>query len=59
MSRNIIYIRVRDTQTGHQFDALSTDPRLKTGIFMPVNKPIYPPSTIPRRPKPKKSMKDL
>lgn len=47
MSR-VVYIRVRDTRTMHEFDVPSTDPRIKSGVFKPVHKSIYPPASLPR-----------
>lgn len=51
-----VYIRVKDRDTKHEFDVLSTDPRIAGGLFIPVNKPHYPPSSMPRRAKYRKPL---
>lgn len=44
------YVRVRDKGTGHEFDAVATDKRI--GLeFVPVDKPNFPPTWQPRRPR--------
>lgn len=58
MSR-VTYTRVKDTRTGHEFDVPDTDPRIREGLFHPVNKPHYPDSPVPRPMKPKLRMRDL
>lgn len=55
----ITYTRVRDTRTGHEFDVPATDPRLREGLLVPVNKPHYPDSPLPRPMKPRLRMRDL
>lgn len=50
------YIRVRDRDTGHQFDVLTTDPRIAEGFFIPLHRKNYPPSSLPRRAKHKKPL---
>jgi hypothetical protein len=46
-----LWIRVKDPQTGHEFDRLETDPAVVTGRFERVKAKQYPPSPIARRPK--------
>jgi len=45
------FIRVRDPQTGHEFDRRADDPAVLSGRFVQVKPKQYPPSPIPRRAK--------
>jgi len=46
-----LYVRVKDTETGHEFDRRENDPGVISGRFVPVKSKQYPPSPIARRPK--------
>ena len=45
------FVRVKDPQTGHEFDLPETDPRIASGAVKRVTKAHYPTSTVIRRPK--------
>lgn len=45
-----MFVRVRDRDTGHQYDIPEGDPRIGVLVEL-VNKPHYPPSHFARRPK--------
>lgn len=42
------YIRVKDTSTGHEFDALESSWQIEAGIYVPVKSDRYPPAATPR-----------
>ncbi|QTF70611.1 hypothetical protein [Arthrobacter woluwensis] len=42
------YIRVKDEDTGHEFDALSDAWQITEGLYKPVKPKLYPPSPVPR-----------
>ena len=42
------YIRVKDKDTGHEFDVLEDDWRIEAGIFTHVKPVLYPPAQYPR-----------
>jgi hypothetical protein len=44
----VAYIRVKDTSTGHEFDALEDAWQIEAGIYVPVKPKQYPPSQYPR-----------
>lgn len=46
-----LYIRVKDTASGHEFDRREDDPGVISGRFVPVKSKQYPPSPVARRPK--------
>lgn len=46
-----MYVRVKDPQTGHEFDRLENDPAVVSGRFERVKAKQYPPSPLARRPK--------
>lgn len=46
-----MFIRVRDTQTRHEFDVPETDWRIDAGHFEPIKARRYPPASRPRAPK--------
>ena len=50
---SVTYIRVKDKTTGHRFDVSDQDPRIREGLFIPLNRADYPPSTVPRPMKPR------
>lgn len=43
-----LWIRVKDPQTGHEFDRREDDPAVVSGRFVPVKSKQYPPSPLPR-----------
>jgi hypothetical protein len=45
------YVRVRDKDTGHEFDALEDDWRIDAGHFVPIKSDRYPVADIVRPPK--------
>ena len=45
------FIRVKDPETGHEFDVPETDWRIGEGIFVPIKSDRYPPIDRARRPK--------
>jgi hypothetical protein len=45
-----VFVRVRDVDTGHQFDVPAGDKRVG-GCLKPLNRAAWPPSDHPRRPK--------
>ena len=45
-----VYVRVKDRDTGHEFDVIEGDYRIG-GPLQLVNKPAYPPAYQPRPPK--------
>lgn len=47
----MIFVRVKDPGTGHEFDLPETDPRIASGAVKRVAKAHYPSSTVARRPK--------
>ena len=42
------YVRVRDKDTGHEFDALDTAWQIEAGIYVPVKSDRFPESQYPR-----------
>jgi hypothetical protein len=48
-----MFVRVRDTSTGHEFDVPETDHRIGTA-FKLLNRRTYPPADHVRRPKHRK-----
>lgn len=42
------YVRVRDRDTGHEFDALETDWRIGAGFFVPVKSDRFPAADVIR-----------
>lgn len=46
-----LYVRVRDPQTGHEFDRREDDPALVSGRFVRVKPDRYPPAPYPRKAK--------
>ena len=46
----MLYVRVKDKDTGHEFDVPESDKRIGKS-FTPISKKHYPPSRVPRRPK--------
>lgn len=45
------FIRVKDKDSGHEFDVPSTDWRIGEGIFTLVKSDRFPPVDRPRQPK--------
>ena len=46
-----LFVRVRDPETGHEFDRRTDDPAVVRGRFVRVKPDRYPPSPIARRAK--------
>lgn len=46
-----MFIRVKDSATGHEFDRREDDPGIASGRFVPVKTKQYPPAPVARRPK--------
>ena len=47
----MLYVRVRDPQTRHEFDMPETHPHIAKGLVEHVKPKLYPPSPLMRRPK--------
>jgi hypothetical protein len=47
----MMFVRVKDPSTGHEFDVPEHDWRLKAAMFTPVKADRYPPVARPRAPK--------
>ena len=45
------FVRVKDKETGHEFDVPETDWRISEGILAPVKSDRYPAVDRPRPPK--------
>ena len=45
------FIRVKDNDSGHEFDVQEGDWRIEAGHLTPVKSDTYPPSPTPRLPK--------
>ncbi|MGW8565656.1 hypothetical protein [Isoptericola sp. NPDC055881] len=43
-----MFIRVKDHQTGHEFDRQENDPAVLSGRFEQVKPKLYPPSPLAR-----------
>lgn len=43
-----LFVRVKDPQTGHEFDRREDDPAVVSGRFVPVKDKQYPPSPLAR-----------
>ncbi|MDF2915991.1 MAG: hypothetical protein K0S70_208 [Microbacterium sp.] len=46
----LMWVRVRDRDTRHEYDLREDDPRIGVGVDR-VSKKAYPPAHLPRRPK--------
>jgi hypothetical protein len=46
-----MFVWVKDSSTGHEFDVPDNDWRIKAGIFIRVKEDRYPPVERPRRAK--------
>jgi hypothetical protein len=46
-----LFIRVKDRETGHEFDMPETHPHITKGLVERVKPKLYPPSPLARRPK--------
>lgn len=46
-----MFIRVKDKDSGHEFDVPEEDWRIDAGFFEPVKQDLYPPIDSPRPPK--------
>jgi hypothetical protein len=46
-----VFVRVKDKDSGHEFDVPSDDWRISEGIFTPVKSDRFPPWHSPRLPK--------
>lgn len=46
-----MYVRVRDPQTGHEFDMPDNHPHIAKGLVQIVKAKQYPPAAVMRRPK--------
>jgi hypothetical protein len=46
-----VFVRVKDKDSGHEFDVPETDWRIGEGIFTPVKGDRYPAVDRPRKPK--------
>lgn len=44
----MLFIRVRDPETKHEFDVPESDKRLTSGLYEPVKSSKYPPVSRPR-----------
>jgi hypothetical protein len=47
----VIYVRVRDPQTRHEYDMPSTHPHITRGLVIPLDSRRWPPVAVPRPPK--------
>jgi len=46
-----MFVRVKDSTSGHEFDVHESDWRIKDGSLVPVKSDRYPPTHAPRLPK--------
>lgn len=46
-----MFVRVKDSTSGHEFDVPEDDWRIKDGSLVPVKSDRYPPHHAPRLPK--------
>ena len=46
-----MFVRVKDKDSGHEFDVPESDWRIREGIFAPVKSDRFPPVSRPRPPK--------
>lgn len=46
-----MFVRVKDSTSGHEFDVPENDRRIKDGSLVPVKSDRYPPYHAPRLPK--------
>ncbi len=46
-----MFIRVKDKDSGHEFDVPANDWRIDEGFFVPVKSDRFPPVDRPREPK--------
>lgn len=46
-----MYIRVKDPDTGHEYDLAEDHPLIRDGLVKPVKSDRYPPSEVIRPPK--------
>ncbi|NKG22207.1 hypothetical protein [Paeniglutamicibacter terrestris] len=47
----MLFIRVRDPKTRHEFDVPETSKRLASGFYVAIKSDKYPPAIKPRKPK--------
>jgi hypothetical protein len=45
-----MFVRVKDPDSGHQFDRPENDPLIEQGLLIPLNSKRWPPSEIERPP---------
>lgn len=46
-----MFVRVKDSTSGHEFDVPATDWRIEAGSLIPVKSDRFPPSPVARLPK--------